>query len=225
MPETPLALLVFTRTGGYRHDAIAVCIGALNTLAAERDWTVTATEDPTTFTDAGLAPYDVLVFAHTTEEVLDADQQAAFERFMRSGKGLAGIHSATDTEFDWPFYGELIGAYFRGHPAIQQATIVVEDATHPSTAMLPARWTRTDEWYSFIENPRPNVHVLLTLDESTYAPAEHAMGADHPIAWTNELDGARAFQTALGHTQESYSEPAFLEHIAAGIEWAGRRVP
>jgi len=223
MPDTPLALLVYTRTGGYRHDAIPVAIAALQTLAGERDWAVTATEDPTTFSDDGLAPFDVLVFAHTSEEVLDADQQAAFERFMRSGKGFVGIHSATDTEYDWLYYGELIGAYFRSHPAIQQATIAVEDATHPSTTTLPARWTRTDEWYAFVENPRPNVHVLLTLDESTYDPAGSDMGGDHPIAWTNELDGARMFYTALGHTQASYSEPLFLEHIAGGIEWAGRR--
>ena len=225
MPDTPLALLVFTRTGGYRHEAIPAAIAALTTLASERDWTVTATEDPTTFTDEGLAPYDVLVFALTSDEVLDTDQQAAFERFMRSGKGLAGVHSATATEYDWPYYGELMGVFFRAHPVTQSATIVVDDATHPATSMLPARWTRTDEWYSFVENPRPNVHVLLTLDETSYDPADTAMGTDHPIAWTNEVDGARVFQTALGHTPASYSETLFLEHIAAGIEWAGGRVP
>jgi type 1 glutamine amidotransferase len=98
----------------------------------------------------------------------------------------------------------------------------VENATHPSTATLPADWRRTDEWYAFMDNPRPNVSVLLTLDESTYAPGGASMGADHPIAWYHDYDGGRAFYTALGHTRESFAEPAFLAHVAGAIEWAAR---
>jgi type 1 glutamine amidotransferase len=146
----------------------------------------------------------------------------AFERFIRRGNGFVGIHSATDTEYDWPWYGELVGAYFRAHPEIQPALIRVE-AAHPSTMGLPSTWMRTDEWYGFRDNPRSRVTVLLTLDESSYMPGASTMGDDHPIAWYHQHDGGRAFYTALGHTEASYAEPLFLGHLAGGVEWAARR--
>lgn len=218
-PARP-AVLVFSRTAGFRHSSIPAGITALQTLGEERDWTVTATEDPAVFSDAGLADYNVLVFLSTTGDILDADQQAAFERFIRAPHGFVGIHSASDTEYDWPFYGALVGAYFREHPSIQSATIVVENATHPATIALPDRWTRTDEWYAFQTNPRATVEVLLSLDETSYTPGNAHMDGDHPIAWYHEYEGARAFYTALGHTDESYAEPEFLGHVAGAIEWA-----
>jgi type 1 glutamine amidotransferase len=128
------------------------------------------------------------------------------------------VHSATDTEYDWPWYGGLVGAYFQGHPAIQPAALVVVDRVHPSTRTLPARWERTDEWYNFRSNPRARVHVLATADETTYSGGE--MGADHPIAWCQFYDGGRAWYTALGHTRESYAEPFFLRHLLGGIQFA-----
>jgi type 1 glutamine amidotransferase len=216
------SLLVFSRTTGFRHDSIPDGITALRTLAEARDWGLQATEDPAIFTDSGLAPFNVLVFLSTTGDILTTDQKGAFERYVRSGRGYVGIHSASDTEFSWAFYGELVGAYFREHPAIQEAVIHVETATHPSTASLPTNWRRTDEWYAFQTNPRPNVTVLLTLDESTYSPGTSAMG-DHPIAWFHVYEGARSFYTALGHTRESYTEPNFIAHVAGGIEWAAGR--
>jgi type 1 glutamine amidotransferase len=181
---------------------------------------VQATEELSVFTDEQLAKYSVVVFLSTTGDVLGPDEQAAFERFVRAGGGWVGIHSASDTEYDWPFYGGLVSTYFREHPPVQEAVVVVQDATHPATAGLPTQWRRTDEWYSFKENPRPNVSVLLTLDESSYDPGTSTMGPDHPIAWFHSYDGGRAFYTALGHTRESFSEPSFLAHIAGGINWA-----
>jgi cytochrome c len=220
----PIALLVFSRTTGYRHESIPVALQALSMLAEEHDWTVTATEDPAVFNDAGLEPIDVIVFVMTLgDDILDDAQQAAFERFIRAGHGFVGIHSATDTEFEWPFYGELVGAYFREHPDVQPATLQVENREHPSTAHLMETWTRTDEWYSFRTNPREKVEVLLSLDESSYEPGASEMDGDHPIAWLREYEGGRSFQTALGHTEASYSEPAFLQHIVGGIEWASGR--
>jgi cytochrome c len=213
-------VLVFTRTLGFRHDSIPTAVAAMRRMATERGWVLEATEDATMVADEALADVDVLVFLSTSGNVLDAGQRAAFERFVRSGKGFAGVHGAADTEYDWPFYGSLLGAYFRAHPAIQTATVVVERADHPATRTLPPRWTRTDEWYAFHENPRPRVQVLLTLDESSYSPGADGMGADHPLAWCHEIEGTRAFYTALGHTAESWAEPLFLEHVAAGIEWA-----
>lgn len=165
----------------------------------------------------------MVVFLSTSGDVLDASQEAALERFVRAGNGWVGIHSASDTEYSWPFYGGLVGAYFREHPVIQEALVRVETNSHPATAALPSEFRRTDEWYAFATNPRPNVTVLLTLDETTYAPATSAMGADHPIAWFHAYEGGRAFYTALGHTRESYAEANFLAHVAGGIEWAAGR--
>lgn len=175
------------------------------------DWT----EDPATFADATLSEYRVVIFLSTTGDVLNVAQQAAFERYIQTGNGYVGIHSASDTEYDWPWYGGLVGAYFSNHPSIQPGTIHVEDRSHPSTASLPETWLRTDEWYDFRTNPRGTVRVLATLDEASYSGG--GMGTDHPISWYHEYDGGRAWYTAGGHTVESFSEPLFLEHILGGI--------
>ena len=211
-------LLVFTRTTGFRHDSIPDAIAAVRRVAEESGLAVDATEDPDVFRDENLASYRAVVFLLTTGDVLDDEGKEALERWLSAGRGWAGVHSASDTEYGWPFYGELVGSYFAGHPAVQPGTVRVEDPAHPATAGLPAVWNRTDEWYDFRENPRPRVHVLATLDESTYSGG--SMGADHPIAWCREVAGGRAFYTAGGHTRESYAEPLFVAHLAGGIRWA-----
>ena len=129
-----------------------------------------------------------------------------------------GIHAAADTEYGWPWYGGLVGAYFRIHPEIQPAIVLVEDPSHPSTAVLPVAWPRTDEWYDFQTNPRGSASILLTLDEASYAGG--TMGEDHPIAWYHAYDGGRAWYTAGGHTSESFEEPLFLHHLLGGILYA-----
>lgn len=218
-----LAVLVFSKTAAYRHESIPLGIQAIEELGKELGWEVSATEDASVFTDESLARFDAVVFLMTTGDVLDSDQQAAFERFMRSGKGYVGVHSASDTEYDWPFYGSLVGAYFRSHPEIQEATYRIEDREHPATRHLPPSWVRTDEQYSFRENPRGKVHVLVSLDEGSYEVGEHAMG-DHPIVWCQELEGGgRSFYTALGHTKESYADPLYRKLLASAIAWAARR--
>lgn len=211
-------VLVFSKTAGFRHDSIPDGIQAVQELGAASGFAVDSTEDAATFTTGTLAQYASVVFLNTTGDVLDASQEAAFMQYIQSGGGFVGIHSASDTEYDWDWYGELIGAHFLSHPAIQTATIEVEDGTHPSTSHLSAQWIRNDEWYNFARNPRDRVNVLLTLDESTYAGG--SMGSDHPIAWYREFDGGRAWYTAGGHTQASFSEPDFREHILGGILWA-----
>ena len=218
-----LAVLVFSKTTAYRHEAIPDGVKALEELGKENGWTVSATEDARVFADDRLESFDAVVFLMTTGDVLDSDQQAAFERFMKKGKGFVGVHSASDTEYDWPFYGSLVGAYYRSHPEIQPATYRVEDREHPAIRHLPSSWVRTDEHYSFRKNPRAEVQVLLSLDEGSYEPGEDAMG-DHPIVWCQELEGGgRSFYTALGHTKESYSDPLFREHLASAIAWAAPR--
>jgi type 1 glutamine amidotransferase len=213
-------VLAFTRTTGFRHDSIPDALAALRRIGAENGFAVDATEDPAAFRDANLAAYRAVVFLLTTGDVLDEEGQSAVERFVASGGGWVGVHSASDTEYDWPFYRRLLGEYFAGHPAIQSATVRVEDRAHPATAALPEIWPRTDEWYNFRASPRSEVHVLATLDEGTYSGG--SMGADHPIAWCHEVAGGRAIYTAGGHTRESYTEPLFVAHLAGAVRWAAR---
>ncbi|WP_125776714.1 ThuA domain-containing protein [Antribacter gilvus] len=216
----PFDALVFSRTAGFRHDSIPAGVAAIQQLGTTNGFTVTATEDPGVFTDEGLSGYEVVVFLSTTGDVLDAGQQAAFERYIQGGGGFAGVHAASDTEYAWPWYGELVGAYFSAHPANQTATVKVEDHVHDSTAHLPSRWERFDEWYNFRSNPRDTVHVLASLDESTYSAGAGAMGAEHPTAWCQTFDGGRSWYTGGGHTQESFAEPEFLQHLLGGIRTA-----
>jgi type 1 glutamine amidotransferase len=212
-------LLAFSRTGAFRHDSIPDAIAAVQALGAQHGFAVDATEDPSVFTEVGLSGYSTVAFLLTTGHVLEAPQQAALERFIASGNGFVGVHSAADTEYDWSWYGGLMGAYFASHPDIQQATIHIDAADHPSTASLPDPWVRTDEWYNFASNPRtnPDIHVLASLDESSYSGG--TMG-DHPIAWYHAYRGGRAWYTAGGHTGESYAEPLFLAHLLGGVEYA-----
>jgi cytochrome c len=218
-PTKPsFAVLVFSKTTGFRHDSIPDGIAAIRALGNEHGFTVEATEDAGRFTDATLGQFNVVVFLNTTGDILDTGQKAALERYVRSGGGFVGIHSASDTEYRWPWYGRLVGAWVADHSQIQRATIRVEDADHPSTKGLPPRWERTDEWYNFPSSPRGVVHILASLNESTYSGG--TMGTDHPIAWCQNIDGGRSWYTAMGHTKESYAEPLFRLHLLGGIESA-----
>jgi type 1 glutamine amidotransferase len=220
----PLQVLLFSKTSGFRHEAIPDAILALKALGKTRGWEVTATEDASVFTDERLKKFDMSVWLMTSKDVLNDEQQGAFERFIQSGKGIALLHEGTDTEYDWPWFGELIGgAYFQAHPKIQSAKLRIENRDHPANKGVPASWVATDEYYNFRANPRAAVAVLLTVDESTYEAGPGAMGVDHPIAWCRYYDGGRMFHTALGHGKEAYQDPAFLAHVAAGIDWAGGR--
>jgi type 1 glutamine amidotransferase len=212
-------LLVFSKTTGFRHSSIKDGLEATRTLSTEHQLVVDATEDAATFTVDNLKRYKAVIFLSTTGTILDDGQKKAFEQYIRAGGGYVGIHSASDTEYNWTWYGQLVGAYFKGHPAhLQQASITVEDTQHISTSMLPHKWMRTDEWYSFRSNPRSQVHVLLTLNEATYQGG--AMGSDHPISWYHDFDGGRSWYTGMGHTEASFHEPLFLAHIWGGIVYA-----
>ncbi|MFO1497176.1 MAG: ThuA domain-containing protein [Verrucomicrobiota bacterium] len=217
-------VLVFSKTAAFRHDSIPVAIAAIRQLGATNGLAITATEDSSQFNDMDLGRFRCVVFCMTTGDVLNPDQQAAFERYIRNGGGYAGIHSSSDTEYDWPWYGRLVGAYFKSHPAIQAASVKLNDFVHPSTVGLPRRWQRTDEWYSFQSNPRGRVHVLATVDEASYSATDE-MGFDHPIAWCQEFDGGRSWYTGGGHTAASYSDPLFRQHLVGGILWAAGVAP
>jgi type 1 glutamine amidotransferase len=212
------SVLVFSKTAGFRHDAIPAGIAAIRSLGEQNNFAVDASEDAAMFADEILARYRVVVFLNTTGDVLASGEQAAFERFVRRGGGYVGIHSASDTEYDWPWYGALVGTYFSKHPAIQTATLNVVDPSHESTRHLPVKWTRTDEWYNFTRDLDPAITVLIRIDERSYRGG--TMGAGHPLCWYHAYDGGRSWYTALGHTIASYSEPLFLQHLLGGITWA-----
>lgn len=220
--SSPPRVLLFSKTTGYRHASIPEALTALGELAAEEGFAVEATEDASVFTPQTLSDYAAVAFVMTSGEVFDASQQAAFEDFIRGGGGFLGVHSASTTEYEWPWFGQLVGAWFAHHPAVQEAEIRVEDPDHPSTRMLPEIWSRRDEWYNFRHNPRDTVNVLLSLDESTYSGG--TMG-DHPIAWYHAFDGGRSWYTAGGHTKESYDEPLFRAHLRGGLRYAVLGLP
>lgn len=221
--------LVFSKTKGFRHQSIPDGVVALKKLAKEHQFSVYATEDADVFTDEKLKEYDVIILMSTTGTIFNDEQKAAFERFVQSGKGVVGIHSATDTEYEWPWYTKLIGAQFMNHPYIQSVRLNVVDKKHPATYHLPEKWLWTDELYAF-KNFNENVRVLITADESSYdtnfswKPTE-GMGDFHPMAWTHEYDGGRIFYTALGHTDWSFLNENFTQHIYGGIWYAAKGFP
>jgi type 1 glutamine amidotransferase len=210
-------VLVFTRTAGFRHASIADGLAAIRDLGREHGFAVEDTADAARI-GPGLAAYRAVVFLSTTGDLLDPGQQAALERYVRGGGGWVGVHGAADAEYDWPWYGGLVGAWFKRHPAVQPATVQPAAGAATLAGRLPARWRRTDEWYDFRANPRGRVRVLATVDESSYAGG--GMGTDHPVAWCQEYDGGRAWYSAMGHTAESFREPRFLAHLLAGIRYA-----
>ena len=216
--KTP-RILVFSKTLGWHHTCIPDGIKAMVKIGQDEDYAIDTTVDASYFNDDSLKNYDAVVFLCTTGNVLDAEQQAAFERYIQAGGGYLGIHSAADTEYDWPWYGQLVGAYFESHPNnsnVREAVIDVTDKSHPASSMLPDRWKRTDEWYNY-KSIYPGIKVLATLDENTYEGGTN--GAFHPITWYHEFDGGRAFYTGLGHTEASYTEPLFIEHLKGGLSY------
>lgn len=217
-------VLVFTKTSGWHHSSIPNGIAAIQKLGLENNFDVDSTADASYFNEDSLKNYSAVIFLSTTEDVLNSDQQVAFERYIQAGGGFVGVHAAADTEYSWGWYGRLVGGYFYDHPGIhdtfpnvQDGVFNVVDQNNISTKHLPKQWKRTDEFYSF-KKLANDTKVLLTIDESSYHGGMR-MGT-HPMAWYHDYDGGRAFYTALGHTEESYTDPLYLKHLLGGIQYA-----
>ena len=234
----PYKVLVVGKTLGFRHSHIDDTTNAVIALGQQHGFTVdvwdpvqtTLTMASTPFTTAeSLGQYKTILFASPVDgtnnqdparpRLLNDTELAALQGYIHNGGGFVGLHAATDAMHAVPWYSRLTGgsARFRNHPAQQTATMRVESPTHPSTEMLPKEWIRFDEWYNFTANPRADVHVLLTLDESTYNGG--SMGAAHPIAWCHNFEGGRSWYEGAGHVDAAYSDPTFLAHLLGGIEW------
>ncbi len=235
-------VLIFSRTAGFRHASIEAGIFSIQQMGADNGFEVDATEDHTLINAENLAQYDVLLFLNTTLDVLEAEQEQDFENYIRGGGNFVGVHSAADTEHDWPFYGEVVGAYFQAHPVLNQpGSARVEDTTHPSTAHLGNPWqVPLEEFYSFSSNPRGSVRVLMSMDESSYMQEPNTscdpsgptfpegytgtMG-DHPISWCHDKFAGRVWYTAIGHELYLYSYPEYQQHLLNGILTAAKRIP
>ncbi len=220
------ALLV-TTTKGWHHESLHYGVLAIKDLAVKNFFDVTLFEDPNSFTDKNLEQYQVVIFLNTTGDIFDSAQQKVMERFIESGKGYVGIHSASDTEYDWDWYTKLVGRMFHIHPTIQTAKLNVLDANFPGMQGFTGNKLWTEEWYEFGPEKTTGLNYILAVDESSYNPKVQwgekkgeGMGKLHPVAWYHNYDGGRAFYTALGHMPTDFSNPDFLNHLYAGIFWA-----
>lgn len=227
--DKKINVLVFSKTSGFRHNSISSGLKMLSDLAQDRKWVLTATENSDLFTADFLKTFDVVVFLNPTMDVLNEQQQKDFEAFMNTGKGFVGIHASADCEYDWAWYGQLNGAFFKTHPACQEGTVIFENTDHPSMAPFKGMKTYStiDEWYTFKVNPRAKVHVLATLDETslnaeTMKDDKWKM-TDHPLIWYQEMGNSRSYYTVFGHTPEAFLDPKVKEHIGCAIDWVAKR--
>ncbi|MEL6810697.1 MAG: ThuA domain-containing protein [Bacteroidota bacterium] len=210
-------VLVFSKTEGYRHESIEIGQNLIRYLGDQNDFWVETSEDASLFHSENLKRYRAIIFLNTTLDILNETQEAAFKEYINNGGGFVGIHAATDTEYNWPWYGALVGAYFDSHPdGLQNTNLRVLDTAHVSTRNLPQPLPLKDEIYNFKSLPA-QVNIVATIDESTYEGGKH--GDFHPISWYREFDGGRMFYTALGHSSELYKEEWFGNHLLGGIEY------
>ncbi|EDM35542.1 transcriptional regulator, Crp/Fnr family protein [Pedobacter sp. BAL39] len=210
-------LLIFTKTSGFHHSSIPAGVAAIIKLGKENNFLVDTTSDASKITESNLKQYSALVFLNTTGDLLNHYQEADLERYMQAGGNFVGVHAAADAEYDWLWYGRLVGAYFESHPDQQQAKLQLKDKNHPATTFLPDTWTRKDEWYNY-KLISPDLHILINLDENSYKGGTN--GSNHPISWYHQFENGRSFYTGLGHTDESYKEPEFIKHLLGGITYA-----
>jgi len=221
-------VLLVTTTRGWHHESLHSGVLAIQDLGRKNFFDVVLYEDPKGFTDKYLDQFQAVIFLCTTGDIFDSAQQKVMERFIESGKGYVGIHSASDTEYDWDWYTKLVGRMFHIHPVIQTARLNVLDAAFPGLQGFTGNKLWTDEWYEFGPEKINGLNYILAVDESSYNPKVQwsadkkgeGMGKLHPIAWYHNYDGGRAFYTALGHMPADFSDPAFLNHLYAGIFWA-----
>ena len=216
----PVRVLMLTATAGFRHDSIGAAREVMSAMAlSSGEFAVTGTDNLSTLTPSNLANYDVLFFALTTGELpLTPDQKSAILAFVHGGKGFMAAHSATDTLYEWPEYETLVGARFKEHPWTQTATVIVEDTSHPTNTGLGTSFVLMDEFYTFRDNPRPRVQVLLRLDAASVGAT-----GDYPLAWTSTLGTGRTYYNALGHFSETWRDQRFQRQLAAAVKWSARR--
>jgi len=221
-------VLMITTTRGWHHESLHAGVVAIQQLAARNSFEVALLEDPNGFTDKYVEQFQAILFLNTSGDIFNAEEQKVMERFIKSGKGFVGIHSASDTEYEWDWYTKMVGRMFHIHPAVQTAKMKILDPKFPGLQGFADGKLWTEEWYEFGPEKVTDLTYILGVDEETYNPKADwgarakgvGMGKVHPLAWYHNYDGGRAFYTALGHLPTNFSEPAFLDHLYAGIFWA-----
>ena len=226
-PDGQPRVLLFSHSTGYRHASIEPGVAAIETLGVRENIDMVHSEDPSVFSADGLKDYDAIIFLSTStdakkpeSEWFQGPRREALQNFVRGGGGVVGIHAASDSHYHWSWYQQLIGGHFASHPeGTPDGTLHVVDSSHPATDDLPETMRRTDEWYYF-DDYNPRMDLLVTLDPASIGEKDVN---PNPISWAHEFEGGRVFYTAMGHTAESYSEPAFLNHLAGGLAWVLER--
>lgn len=217
-PAKKPTVLVFSLTKGYRHASIKDGIAAIKKMGLTKGFDVDTSEDINSFTTQNLQKYKALIFLNPTgSNVFNDEQKQALKQYINNGGGYVGIHAASDFNYEWEWYGKMVGGYFESHPKVQEAKLNIVQAKHQMVKGLPQPWLHKDEWYNF-KSMNTTVKVLLKVDETSYQGGN--MKNDHPISWYHEFEGGRVFYTALGHTKECYTDPLFLNHVWAGLKWA-----
>ncbi|WP_299064215.1 ThuA domain-containing protein [uncultured Polaribacter sp.] len=218
--ENQPAILVFTKTAAFRHKSIPAGINYFTSLQKETNWKIDFSEDGNDFTQKNLKNYNVIVFLNTSGNILNENQKKAFQKYIGNGNGFVGIHAASDTEKEWPWFTNMVGATFKDHPKVQNATLLIDKTTeHPAIIHLEEKVVFKDEWYNFLKPVAKHVNVLALLDESSYK-GKKMNTKNHPITWHHHYDGGRVFYTGLGHTKDSYLDIRFQKMIKGGILWA-----
>lgn len=211
------SVLIFCKTNGYHHASITTGITAIKKLGEENGFAVDTTADSTWFREKTLKKYKALIFLSPTGKVFGPEEEKALQDYIHHGGGFVGIHAAADCEYNWQWYGDLVGGYFKSHPKQQEAKFIIVDKNNPTTQGLPDPWTHFDELYNY-KYYAPDIKVLIKIDESSYTGGEN--GDNHPMAWYHDFEGGRSFYTALGHPDATWSDPLFLHHLLAGIQYA-----
>lgn len=219
--------LIITTTRGWHHESLHYGVVALHKLAEQNNFDLELMQDPNSINDKYLANFQVVIFLCTTGDIFDSAQQKVFERYIQSGKGYVGVHSASDTEYDWDWYNKLVGRMFKIHPVIQTARLQVLNNSFPGMTSFTNNQLWTEEWYEFGPEKISGLNYLLSVDEKSYNPLVKwgdnigkGMGSLHPLSWYHEYDGGRSFYTALGHMPTDFENASFLNHLYGGIYWA-----
>jgi uncharacterized protein len=237
-PAKPRKVLAFGKASGFQHGSIPIGTKTVELLGTKtKAFTATISFDAAIFTPEKLAEFDAIVLVSTTGNFLDAQndpaettkRRAAFESFIKDGKGVVGIHAASDAYYDWPEYGKMIGGYFSSHKVGREKIFVtLDDPKSPLNAAFEEKsFEIADEIYRFAplsgQNRkqaynRTNLHVLLTVDVAKFN--NEPAGTDLPISWCQPVGKGRVFYTSLGHNNDIYANTPVLKHYLAGIQYA-----
>lgn len=220
-------VLVYSGSTGFRHTSIPAAVTAIEAMAEKAGYAVDTSEDPEIFTADNLGKYRALVLVSTStdpkrpeSEWFVGQKRDALVGFLKAGKGVIGVHAAADSHYNWDWYGRMIGAYFDHHPkGTPKGVVKVVDARHPATAKLPRTLQRNDEWY-YYKDFDPTMRVLVTIDPKSIGDSGEADVNPNPLVWCHDFGGGRVFYSALGHSDESWSEPYLVNLMTGALEYA-----